>query len=57
MNFRWYFQNRPFPNGNMQVLKLRTSIKPSPVNKELFLLEQVFIGVQDIDPLGWIRCR
>lgn len=57
MNFLWSFQNCPFPNGNIQVLTLHSSIKLSPVNEELFLLEQVFIGVQDIDPLGWIGSR
>lgn len=39
------------------LLEPRVSIKGSPVNEELFLLEQVLIGVEDIDPLGWVRCR
>lgn len=39
------------------VFKPHVSIKASPVNEELFLLEQVFIGVQDIDPLSWVRGR
>lgn len=51
MSLPWDFPDR---NG---VFKPDGSTKASPVNEELFLLEQIFIGVQDIDPLSWVRCR
>lgn len=52
MSLPWYF---PTIGNGLESLS-HISIKASPFNEELFLLEQVFIGVQDIDPLR-LRCR